>query len=165
MPDPVIPDEVICDRAPVLSRALQGLPGEMLAAMVAGIEAHADELIRGRLYGENTDGGCAVGVMLRELHPRRGLGRLRFWLRERNAWGIGAYPNLALRYPRLRHVELAFDTTIEQLLEASPDLSEREAARAVGIWFSAEAQAELARRRWTMSAGNHGTAAAVAALR
>ncbi|MDQ3572945.1 MAG: hypothetical protein M3383_08815 [Actinomycetota bacterium] len=165
MPQPVIPDEVIFDRAPVLTRALQGLPDEMLTAMVAGIEAHADDLVPGRLYGESTDGGCAVGVMLRELHPRHGLGRLRFRLRERNAWGVGAYPKLAMRYPRLRHVELAFDTTIERTLETSPELSERDAARAAGIWFSSEAQAELARRRWTTGAGDHGPSAPVAALR
>jgi hypothetical protein len=145
--EPIIPDSVIFDRAPVLKRALRGLPDAMLAAMIEGIERHPDELVPGRLYRSREGGGCPVGVMLRVLRAGRDPGRVRFWLRDRWIQGIDCDRDLARRYPRLRHIELAFDTTVERTRHYHPHLSERLAARAAGLWFSAEAQAELDRRR------------------
>lgn len=144
--DPLVPDAVVFNRAPVLKRALRGLPGSMLTAMVDGIEREQDRLVAGRLYSEG-GGGCAVGAMLRVLFPGRRPGRLSFWLQDRRIFGIDAYPEMARAYPRLRHLELAFDTSVKQTHAERPGLTGAEAARAVGLWFSAEAQAELVRRR------------------
>ena len=148
----MIPDEVIFDRAPVLVHTLRHLPSDSLRALVVGLESNLDRLTPGRLFESRTGGGCAVGVMLRELEPSRfGRGRLRYWWRLRHLQTVGDDRSLSHAMPRLRHVELVFDTTVEQTIEARPDLSEREASRAVGTWFSVEAQSELARRRRVLS--------------
>lgn len=144
----VIPADVALDRAPVLRHTLVHLPSEMLEALVAGLEANSDHLIAGRLFESRTGGGCAVGVMLRELDPvRYGRNPLRYWLNWRRMERVSDDRKLATAHPRLRHLEHAFDTTVEKTLAERPELEETEVTRAVGLWFSAAARAELARRR------------------
>ena len=126
------------------------LPTPVIEAMARGLDANLDRLVSGRLFGSPNGGGCAVGVMLRELDPNsyRG-GWLRFWLRDRWRQGLDATPKtrrLVNALPRLRHIELMFDTTFDMARARRPELSDREITRAVGQWFSAEIQSELARR-------------------
>jgi hypothetical protein len=119
----------------------------MLAAMVKGIEREPNDLIAGRLFKSRDRGGCPVGVMLRELFPEAyAPGRLRFWFRDRWIEGIEHDRALAKAYPRLGHLEVVFDKTVRRTRRGRPGLCEAEVARAVGLWFSAEAQAELAER-------------------
>ncbi len=148
-PRPVIPDAVIFDRAPILKRSLRGLPTEMLLAMIEGIESDPDSLVAGRLFKDRERGGCPVGVMLRVMYPAH-YGRRWFW-RSRcdpTIKGVACErPRLAKQMPRLRHLEHVFDTTVRSTRRRNRGLSPEAAARAVGLWFSAEAQAELQRRR------------------
>jgi hypothetical protein len=147
--EPVIPNPVIFDRAPILKRSIRGLPDDMLLAMIEGIETDPDSLVAGRLFKDREHGGCPVGMMLRVLYPTR---YRRRWFRRSRAdphtTGIACErPRLAKQMPRLRHLEHVFDTTVRWTLRCRSELGHQAAARAVGLWFSAEAQAELQRRR------------------
>ena len=57
------------EREPVLDKVLSHLPDELLSALAYGLERHAGRLEAGRLYSDYDGGGCAVGVMLREMSP------------------------------------------------------------------------------------------------
>jgi hypothetical protein len=142
--EPLIPHHVISDRAPVLIRALESLSDEVLEAMVAGLESNFDRLTVGRLLTDD-GGGCVVGHTLRTLAPRRYRSRGHRWL---DTPRIRKWEREIARYqPRLAHVELAFDSCVKKATACRPLVPECELARAVGIWVSAEAQAELDRRR------------------
>jgi hypothetical protein len=144
--DPVIPQHVIVDRGVVIARALKKMPDAVLEAMIVGLESNIDRLCTGRLFNED-GGGCVVGVTLKELYPTRyDPSRVR-WRYQRQMKGIGWDPEIAKRHVRLSHVELAFDSCVEMTRAARPELAAATVIRAVGVWFSVEAQAELERRR------------------
>lgn len=154
---PPVPDAVVADRAPVLRRALRGLPDPMLVALVDGLEKHGDHLVSGRLFTWRGDGGCAVGVMLLELAPEDyEPGTLRFWARHGWRRSVRRYGRLGKRSPRLRHLEWAFDWAVRLMRESRPDLSRRQVLEAVGLWFRTEAQAELDARRLFAATGAGG---------
>jgi hypothetical protein len=146
-PEPLIPQSVIADRALVLVPALRHLPARVLQAMVIGLEAEIDNLAPGRLFAPRGGGGCAVGVTLQVLFPAKYRPGTMRYLRRRRMKKVDADRDLATRFPRLRHLEFAFDSTVRMTKARRPGLDEREVTRAVGLWFSAEAQAELDRRR------------------
>ena len=140
---PGLPAEFRAERGPVLRRTLRGLPDDWLSALVRGIDRAGPRLAKARLF-RGPDGGCAVGVMLRELEPDRyGARGPRFWLlhawRRRVRW----YRGLARRHPRLQHLEWTFDRAsdaareIRQLIEARSALRRRHGKRPL------DAEAEL----------------------
>jgi hypothetical protein len=123
-------------------RALQHLPDALLRAMVRGLRAHADDLAPGVLFRNQSSGGCAVGITLRELAPEAfDFGWLRFWLWQR--WRRGVERDVAGRLPRLKHLQWHFGKAVNQLKEAGYP----EPAKAVGLWLAASADAELRSRR------------------
>jgi hypothetical protein len=124
------------------TRALWHLPDELLRAMVRGLRAHADDLAPGVLFRNQSSGGCAVGITLRELAPDAfDFGWLRFWLWQR--WRRGVERDVARRFPRLKHLQRHFDEAVAESKEAGYP----EPARAVGLWLAASADAELRSRR------------------
>lgn len=138
----LIPSDLARERGEVLHRALRDLPLALLEALVRGLRRHSDSLVTGRLYDDSGAGGCAVGVMLRELSGKDCEPRL--WRRRRSPETIyEEQPEMARVYPRLAHIEFIFDKTCQALRDARPELSERESARKVGLWMAAEAQAEI----------------------
>ena len=133
----------VVERTPILRRTLRSLPDSMLAALVRSLEKHRHELMPSRLFRDPEGGGCAVGMMLRELDPERYESRspLRFWLRDRWRRRARSYPELASN-PRLRHLEWLFDSSVRDVLGArGPE--QRRASTAVGGWILREARAEL----------------------
>lgn len=146
-----LPPSLARERSALLHRALRELPVVLLEPMVAGLRRHADTLVAGSLYSDD-GGGCAVGMMLREISerpepaaeaPRRALGRL--WparLRFQSPTVREARPDLAKANPRLAHLELFFDVTCEAMVDRL-GLASCEAARSVGLWMAAETQAEI----------------------
>ena len=144
---PGLPAEFRAERGPVLRRTLRGLPDDWLSALVRGIDRAGPRLAKGRLF-RGPHGGCAVGVMLRELEPDRYAARgPRFWLlhawRRRVRW----YRGLARRHPRLQHLEWTFDRASDAARERG--LSRDAAVAAAAAWFRQEAAAELDWRRLT----------------
>jgi hypothetical protein len=142
-----IPEAVVAERGPVLRRALRGLPDAALEALVRGLDRSGDRLAAGKLY-RGSRGGCAVGVMLRELDPDTYAARgPRFWLlhswRRRVRW----YAGLAKANPRFQHLEWTFDRAAKATWKSGSGLSPTESAAAVGRWFRDEAVAELDWRR------------------
>ena len=133
-----LPPELARERGEVLHRALRELPVELLAPLLRGIRRHADSLVPGALYDGSREGGCAVGMMLRELGAeprRRGLFGCPPTIHE------GA-PDIARRHPRLGHIEIVFDRTCQAVMERL-GLDEEEAARATGLWMASEVAAEI----------------------
>ncbi len=142
---PEIPPALAAERKRVLDRAVRHLPDEVLDAMRRGLDRHDGRLYPGKLF--SAEGGCAVGVMLRELFPgyrvRRGLiGRLR----RPNESIVDEHPQLARSLPRLMHIELWFDTTIEICRERDAGRTVAEWAQAVGRWLAGCLYVELDRR-------------------
>jgi hypothetical protein len=141
-------DELLVERSGVVRRTLRALPDEMLSALDRGLERSSDRLIVGRLFKSRSGGGCAVGVMLQELHPElRSQSRMGFVIKSAWRLGSGSFGGALARNRRLRHLEWSFDLAVERLRELYPGLSGREAAGTVGRWFRAEAQRELDLRR------------------
>jgi hypothetical protein len=85
--------------------------------------------------------------MLRELYPsyRVDRGLLRR-LRPRKQSIVDEHPRLARSLPRLVHVEICFDMTIQICRERDPSWTVAEWAQAVGRWFAGCLYAELERR-------------------
>ena len=143
---PEIPLVIAAERKPVLDRTLCHLPDAVLDAMRRGLDRHDGRLRPGRLFSKG--GGCAVGVMLRELFPSyradRGLiGRLR----PRAKSIVEEHPQLARSLPRLTHIELCFDVTTRICQEHDPSRGAAAWAQAVGRWFAGCLYTELERRR------------------
>jgi len=135
------------EREAVLRRTLTGLPDHLLGALVDGLDHERGHLVDGRLFLSSAGGGCAVGVLLRELDPEAfEAGRLRFWLRHGWRRTVASYREVAKRQPRLRHLEWIFDASVSATRRAEPALSQRAAADRVGRWIEASARAEIARR-------------------
>jgi hypothetical protein len=139
-------DSVLAERRDVLRRTLRALPNELLAALIRGLEANEDNLVHGRLFTTRGGGGCAVGVMLRELRPDRfSPQRLRPWsivTWRRTSASLGGEIG---RNPRLRHLEWTFDGAVNHI-ERLCGISPTAAASLVGRWFRVDAQLELLRR-------------------
>jgi len=145
-----LPPEIVGERSVIFHRALRGLPLTLLEPLVRGLRRHADSLVPGRLVTAN--GGCALGMMLRELASdpsRQETGALPPRRRRRrpgaSARGSSIYerwPQLAKAYPRLSHVEIIFDATCDELAQRT-DLPEGEIPRMVGLWMAAETQSEI----------------------
>jgi hypothetical protein len=145
MPAPLLPADLARERGVVLHRALRHLPTGLLEPLLSALRRNADRLVPNRLYEEGGDGGCAVGMMLRELEAgeRHAVGarRLRRWRPKRSV--VDQHPELARAHPRLAHIEIVFDNSCAALRSRRPALTEREAARRVGLWMAAEVQAEV----------------------
>jgi hypothetical protein len=154
----------LAERVPALRRSLRGLPDPLLAALAAGLERHGHALVAGRLFRSPSGGGCAVGVMLRELEPERfERGGLRFWLREGWRRRASSYGSDWCASPRVRHLEWIFDGAVATLRDDGRR-SRREAAVAVGRWILAHARAELSWRSLAASAQERGGTVAIGAL-
>lgn len=144
----LLPPEIVGERSVVLHRALRGLPLTLLEPLLRGLRRHADSLVPGHLVAGN--GGCALGVMLRELSADRSWqasGALPPRRRRRGASAhdpsiYETWPQLSKAYPRLPHVEIIFDATCEELAQRT-DLSEKDIPRMVGLWMAAETQSEI----------------------
>lgn len=135
------------EREAVLWRTLKGLPEHLLGALVDGLEHERSRLVDGRLYLSSAGGGCAVGVLLREVDPSAfETGRVRFWLRHGWRRTSASYPGVAKRQPRLRHLEWLFDEGVRATRVAEPALSRQAAADRVGGWIASRARAELGYR-------------------
>jgi len=103
----------------VLDRTLRHLPDTVLDAMRRGLDRHDGRLGPGKLF--SAEGGCAVGVMLRELSPGHRTARgLIARLRPPNESIVDEHPQLAQTFPRLVHVEIWFDATIQVCRERDP---------------------------------------------
>jgi hypothetical protein len=145
MPAPLLPADLARERGVVLHRALRHLPTGLLEPLLFALRRNADRLVPNRLYEQGGDGGCAIGMMLRELQAGEGqavaAGRLRRWLPKRSV--VDQHPELARAHPRLAHIEIVFDNSCAALSSRLPALTERDAARRVGLWMAAEVQAEV----------------------
>jgi hypothetical protein len=144
---PEAAEAALAERQAVLRRTLRGLPDEMLRALADGLERYGDQLVTGRLYRSARGGGCAVGVMLRELEPEGySMGRVRFWAhhgwrRKARSYGSHGAPS-----PRLRHLEWSFDDAVELTRRVPGGGDRRAATRSVGTWMTEAARQELAWR-------------------
>jgi hypothetical protein len=136
-------DDVLADWHGVLRRTLRGLSTRELAALVAGLRHHRGRLVAGRLFGRWRGSGCAVGVMLLELNAVPGHG-MSFWTRHGWRRSSASY-GTARTHPRLRHLEWAFDRSVERA--RATGRGRREAIDAIGRWFEVETERELAWRR------------------
>jgi hypothetical protein len=142
-------DPLLVERRQMLRRTLRGLSSPQLEALSTGLERHGHELVAGRLFKSAGGGGCAVGVMLRELEAVPERGKARFWLRDRWRRSATSYPAIR-REPRLRHLEWGFDAVVERLRTAG--VGRDEAAVAAGQWLLQLARHELAWRGQTTPA-------------
>jgi hypothetical protein len=121
----------------------------MLSALAHGLERHAGRLQAGRLYADYDGGGCAVGVMLRELSPADyRQGRLRFWARRRRHQSVLTERVSFDRslVTRLSHVEMCFDRTAMTLCEEIEDGDATTAANATGRWMAERCREQLRAR-------------------
>jgi hypothetical protein len=136
-------DPLLVERRQMLRRTLRGLSTPQLEALAAGLERQGDELVAGRLFKSAGGGGCAVGVMLRELEAVPKTGTARFWLRDRWRRSATSYP--AIRHePRLRHLEWGFDAVVQRL--GMVGVTRADAVTAAGRWLLDLARQELAWR-------------------
>jgi len=151
-PPTPLPQGLARERSVLLHRALRELPLALLEPMLAGLRRHADTLVSGSLHTAD-GGGCAVGMMLREIAERpRAAGeasqprsRGRFVprrMRFHSPTVREARPDLARANPRLAHLELIFDVTCNEMV-GQLGLDPCQAARSVGLWLAAETQAEI----------------------
>ena len=147
MGNTVVPIEVGKDRAAVLHRALRNLPVELLEPLLDGLRRYADSLAPGNV-DDGHGGGCAIGMMLREISDDPRLADLcdppprrvpRF---KRGPSVYHRWPALAKAQPRLLHIETLFDSTCAGL-RAEGDVPEDQVPRAVGLWMAAETEAEI----------------------
>jgi hypothetical protein len=139
---------MLVERRQMLRRTLRGLPDAQLAALATGLERHEQQLVAGRLFKSTGGGGCAVGVMLRELDAVPNRGTAAFWLRDRWRRSVTSYREME-RQPRLRHLEWGFDAAVELLRGAG--VKRAEAVAAVGRWLRELAGYEVAWRAQTRS--------------
>lgn len=144
-----LPSNVAAAREPSLAKALSHLPDEILSALAFGLERHAGRLEVGRLYADHDGGGCAVGVMLRELAPEAyRQTRLQFWVRRHRHRSVLSEPVAFERslITRLSHVEMCFDQTAAAVRVHSPEADLAAAANATGRWMAECCRAELRAR-------------------
>ncbi|MGI8844909.1 MAG: hypothetical protein ACR2HC_01830 [Thermoleophilaceae bacterium] len=144
-----LPPDLARERGTVLHRALRGLPIKLLDPLAQGLRRHSDSLMPGHLVTHD-GGGCAVGLMLREIaqspewqrdgeHAPPAPARRAFW---REASIYDTWPEIAAAYPRLHHLEIIFDVTCTELRRR--DVIDPSAVpRTVGLWMAGETQAEI----------------------
>lgn len=146
---PEIPPAIAAERKPILDRTLRHLPDAVLDAMRRGLDRHDGRLQPGKLFSK--EGGCAVGVMLRELFPSHRADRgLLDRLRPPRESIVDEHPRLARSLPRLPHIEIWFDATIRICREHDPSRSVAEWAQAVGRWCAGCLYVELEHRAMTL---------------
>ena len=122
----------------MLDQTVRHLPDAVLDAMRRGLDRHDGRLLPGRLFSD--EGSCAVGVMLLELFPGyRSKGRAESILDEQ--------PRLAQSLPRLAHLEIWFDATIQICRNGDPSRSVADWAQVVGRWLAGCLYVELDHRR------------------
>jgi hypothetical protein len=144
-----LPSHVLRAREPVLAKTLSHLPDELLSALAHGLERHAGRLEAGRLYADHDGGGCAVGVMLRELSPADYRhGRVHFWIRRHRRRSV---LNEEVDFERslvtrLSHVEMCFDGTALACRDDAPEADLGAAANATGRWMAERCREELRTR-------------------
>lgn len=153
-----LPQELARERGAILHRALRDLPLPLLEAMLRGLRRHADALAPGGLYTDDGSGGCAVGMMLREIAGEpavdgRRRGRWARWFRFQSPTIREECPDLSRANPRLWHLELMFDVTCNEM-GGRLGVPAHEVARSVGLWMAAETQAEISVRRMEVTASN-----------
>ena len=135
-----IPRRFRAERNEGLHRVLRGLPSDFIIALIEGLE-EADVITPGRLFAGRS-GGCAVGVTMRVVEPDfRGRGKLRRWRRRKSIQGL--YRGVAKSIPHLHALEHVFDRSVNLFIAGQPELTKREAAKAVALWVAGEARAEL----------------------
>jgi hypothetical protein len=140
-------DRDLCQRRDVLKRTLRALPDLYLAALTSGLVQHRNDLMPGRLYRDSHGRGCAVGAMLRELHPSDYAGgTIRFWIRHGWRKRVSRYRDTWAKNPRLWHLELTFDRAVVRLRDLCPQLSRQQASSAIGEWFLTTVREETAWR-------------------
>jgi len=139
---------MLVERRQMLRRTLRGLSDLQLEALARGLERHEEQLIAGRLFKSTGGGGCAVGVMLRELEAVPSRGTAAFWLRDRWRRSVTSYGEMR-RQPRLRHLEWGFDAAVELLRGGG--VKREEAVTTVGRWLRQLAGYELAWRAQSRS--------------
>jgi hypothetical protein len=143
---PVLPLAVVADRKPILDRALQHLPDELLTALHRSLDRHDLRLNPGRLY--HGPAACAMGMMLRDMfpaaHTERGLHR--WWKSVTQVSVYDSHRNLAKMFPRLAHIEYVFDSTIARV-NGQGVASTTQWATTVGHWIADCVAAELERRQ------------------
>lgn len=152
-----LPPEFARERGAVLHRALRTLPVALLEPLLRGLRRHADSLVPGHLV--TGDGGCAVGMMLRELAQDPSWQQAEAPPPPRRRWTpmwrqpsiYESWPQLAASYPRLHHVEIVFDVTCKRL-RAQATMAQAEVPRAVGLWMAAETQSEINMRHLEQTA-------------
>lgn len=155
-----LPEQLARERGAILQRALRDLPPSLLEAMLRGLRRHSDALAPGGLYTGDGSGGCAVGMMLREITGEPSEERSgRWWLRFRfqSPTIREDRPDLARANPRLWHLELIFDVTCDEMGDRL-GVPAHEVARSVGLWMAGETQAELSLRRMEAAAGGQAAA-------
>jgi hypothetical protein len=138
-----IPTAIANERRPVLERALQELPDDILVALRSGIDKNDGRLRPGGLF--SATGDCVVGAMLLELRPKRR--RVRRWL-GLCGWSVAdEAPSLRAAMPRIAHLEVGYDVTVRRCVEVDPGPGQHLWAQVVGRWIAACATAELERRQ------------------
>jgi hypothetical protein len=120
-------DPLLLERRQMLRRTLRGLSRPQLEALASGLERHRGQLVAGRLFKSTGGGGCAVGVMLRELDAVPTRSAPRFWLRDRWRRSVTSYSAIR-KQPRLRHLEWGFDAAVKRLRGAGIERGEAAAA-------------------------------------
>lgn len=119
----------------------------MLEALGRGLDSEREHLVPGRLFKSRKRGGCVVGVMLRELDPKRfESGPIRFWLVDRWRQRAASYGGVLRRNPRLRHIEWTFDAAVRHVRAARPGAPRAEACVAVADAFRRAVESEQAWR-------------------
>lgn len=144
-----LPAHVAQAREPIVTKVLSHLPDELVSALAHGLERHAGRLTVGRLYQDHDGGGCAVGVMLRELTPSAySEGRLRFLVRRRLHRSVLTEQVELERsvVTRLSHVEMCFDQTAKAMCEYMPETDLSAAADATGRWMAELCREQLRAR-------------------
>ena len=143
VPVPPAPAGLSGRLAGAAGRCLQHLPENLLRAMATGLRANADDLAPGALFRGRDSGGCAVGVILRQLDPDAfRFGRFEFWLWHR--WRRGVERDVARKFPQLQQLQRIFDDAVDEVAEAGHG---NQPATAAGLWLAASAEAELRARQ------------------
>jgi hypothetical protein len=148
-----VPQQAVYDRLRTLRRVLSDFPDPLLAALISGLELHGDDLRCGRLY-KSQNSGCAVGAMIRQLHPEQfECGRMKFLVRHRWRKRAASYGGTLETGMHATLLEAIFDRAVLVTMAWHPDASERVASHVVGQWLLTEAERELGHRHDRIAAG------------
>lgn len=139
-----LPAADAAQRRQTLQAIARHLSDPVLEALGAALARHADDLVPGRLY--TRDGGCAVGVMLRDMFPATCGAAAPAWSRARRRYTVRQETGdlFGADTIRLEHVECCFDKTCRAVRRHNRRMRRGEAARLVGLWMACV----LADERW-----------------